>query len=94
MNMDFVMETSEFIQWIPEANTNLHILQVNNLPPYYLDLNRLGGKTRYDLLKKETDYLFEVNLPFSSVSSDYTEIVSSSLPFLYKLLKEIENKKL
>ena len=80
--------------WIPETNANLHILQVNNLPPYYLDLNRLEGKTRYDLLKKETDYLFEVNLPFSGVSSDYTEIVSPSLSFLNKLLKEIEDKEL
>ena len=47
-----------------------------------------------DYVSGETDYLFEVNLPFSSVSSDYTEIVSPSLPFLNKLLKEIENKKL
>ena len=94
MHMDFIMETPEFLQWIPETNANLHILQVNNLPPYYLDLNRLEGKTRYDLLKKETDYLFEVNLPFSGVSSDYTEIVSPNLSFLNKLLKKIEDKEL
>jgi hypothetical protein len=54
----------------------------------------LEGKNRYDLLKKETDYLFEVNLPFSGVSSDYTEIVSPNLSFLNKLLNKIEDKEL
>ena len=52
-------------------------------------MKRITGKTKYDLLKKDADYLFEINLPTSSISSDYTEIISPNLSFLKKLLKKI-----
>ena len=89
MKLDFLVSTSEFVKWIPSIKSNLHILQVNKIPPYYLDMKRITGKTKYDLLKKDADYLFEINLPTSCISSDYTEIVSSNLSFLKKLLKKI-----
>lgn len=89
MKLDFLVSTSEFVKWIPNIKSNLHILQVNKIPPYYLEMKRITGKTKYDLLKKDADYLFEINLPTSCISSDYTEIVSSNLSFLKKLLKKI-----
>jgi len=89
MKLDFLMDTSEFVKWIPCIKSNLHILQVNKIPPYYLDMKNITGKTKYDLLKKDADYLFEINLPSSTISSDYTEIVSPNLSFLKDLLKKI-----
>lgn len=86
VKMDFLLETDEFIKLIPFINGNLHLIQINNVPPYYLDLNRLKGKAKYDLLKKETDYLFEMELPYSP---DYTQIVSPNVEFLKKFLLTI-----
>ena len=88
MNLDFLMNTSDFVKWIPSIKSNLHILQVNKIPPYYLDMKKLTGKTKYDLLKKDADYLFEINLSSSFVSSDYTEIISPNLSFLKELLRK------
>ena len=89
LKLDFIMDTLEFIEWIPCIKNNLHILQVNKIPPYYLDLSRMNGKTKYDLLKKDTDYLFDINLPYSSISSDYVELVSPDLSFLKALLDKV-----
>ena len=89
LKLDFIMKTSEFIKWIPCINNNLHILQTNKIPPYYLDLDRMNGKNKYDLLKKDADYLFDINLSYSSISSDYTEIISPHLSFLEALLRKI-----
>ena len=83
------MNTSDFMERLPYIQDNLHIMQINKMPPYYLNLNRIKGKTRYDLLKTETDYLFEVKLPFSSISSDYTEIVSPNLDFLIRIKEKL-----
>lgn len=89
VNMEFLMNTSDFMERLPYIQDNLHIMQINKMPPYYLNLNRIKGKTRYDLLKTETDYLFEVKLPFSSISSDYTEIVSPNLDFLIGIKEKL-----
>lgn len=89
LNLDFIMDTLEFIKWIPCIKNNIHILQVNKIPPYYLDLGRMTGKTKYDLLKKDADYLFDINLPYSSISSDYVEIVSPNISFLKSLLDKV-----
>jgi hypothetical protein len=55
------------------------------LPPDFLDLKRLKGKTRYDLLKKECDFLFEIDLP-SAV--DYGTLVSANKDYLIDLLND------
>lgn len=89
LKLDFIMNTSDFIKWIPCIKNNLHVLQTNKIPPYYLDLERITGKAKYDLLKKDVDYLFDINLPYSSISSDYTEIISPNLSFLNALLEKV-----
>lgn len=86
VKMDFLLETSEFLKLIPHINTNLHLIQVNNIPPYYLDIKRINGKVKYELLKKEADYLFEIELPYNS---DYTEIISSDIRFLERVISSL-----
>lgn len=89
MCMDFLMSTSDFLEKLPYIKNTLHIVQINKKPPYYLDPNRIKGKIWYDLLKKDTDYLFEIELPCSSLVADYTEIVSSKFDFLDGIKKNI-----
>lgn len=89
VSMEFLMKTSDFLERLPYIKDNLHIIQINKIPPYYLDMNRIKGKTRYDLLKKETDYLFEIKLPYSSASSDFTEIISPDIKFMNRILNKV-----
>ena len=91
VSMEFLMKTSDFMERLPYIKENIHIIQINKMPPHFLDLNRIKGKTRFDLLKKETDYLFEIKLPHSSVSSDYTEIISPNIEFMNRLLEKISS---
>lgn len=41
------------------------------------------------LWKKDTDYLFEIELPCSPLIADYTEIVSSDFNFLDRIKNNI-----
>jgi hypothetical protein len=61
------------------------LIQINKMPPYFLDLKRLNGKTRYDLLKRECDFLFEIDLP-SAV--DYGTLISTNKDYLADLLND------
>lgn len=89
MSMDFLMNTSDFLEKLPYLKSNLHVVQINKIPPCYLDPSRIKGKTWYDLLKKDTDYLFEIELPCSPLIADYTEIVSSDFNFLDRIKNNI-----
>lgn len=84
IQMEFLINTDEFIRLIPFIKQTINIIQTNKLPPYYLNLNRLTGKGKYDLLKKEVDYLYELDVPGAS---DYITIISPNIEFL-KSIKE------
>lgn len=84
IQMEFLISTQEFIKLIPFIKQTINIIQTNKLPPYYLNLNRLKGKGKYELLKKEIDYLFELDVPGAS---DYITIISPNIEFL-KSIKE------
>lgn len=86
LQMEYLLETQKFIKLIPCFKRDIHIVQLNKIPPYYLSFNTLKGKSRYDILLKETDYLFEINLPSSP---DYTEIVSPNREYLEKLINSL-----
>ena len=63
ITFDFVMAASDFKELLPKLTPpDILLVQLNTLPKYYLDLGRITGKTRYELLSKECDYLFEVEL--------------------------------
>lgn len=83
VRFDFILETEEFKQLLPDWNGGIEIVQMNKYPPNYLDIYKIKGKTRFELLKNECDYLFELSIP---TSADYGEIISSDLEFLQSVL--------
>lgn len=83
LQFDFVMPTNEFTQILPSIKDGVTLVQMNKLPKEYLDINRLKGKTLYDLLKNECEYLFELDIP---VPTDYGTIVSPDRNYLQTLL--------
>ena len=82
---EFLMKTSDFLIQKPRLKGELHIVQVNKIPPYYLNREMIKGNKWYDLLKEEADYLFEIIFPGSP---DYTEVVSPDRLFLENLLEK------
>lgn len=83
IHFDYVVSTEEFKKQLPALSTGIYLIQLNQLPSYYLNPNTIKGKTRYDLLAKECDYLFEIDLP---QATDYGTLVSSNRDYLQSLL--------
>lgn len=88
IEMEFLIETDKFIELIPFINQTIKIVQTNSIPPAYLDLKRLTGQSRYNLLKDKIEYLFELEMPGAV---DYAPIVSSDIEFLKELIKKFAN---
>jgi hypothetical protein len=82
ITFDFVMPTSEFGKVLPMLSPGITLIQLNELPKYYLDLKKIDGKTRYELLRKECDYLFEIDLPSAT---DYGTLISPNKKWLESL---------
>ncbi len=78
-----IMPTSAFKELLSKLTPSITLVQLNVLPKYYLDLGKVKGKTRYELLSKECDYLFEIDLPSAT---DYGTLVSSNKDWLESLL--------
>ena len=87
IKMDALIETEDFFQFIPSISSTIKIIQTNIEPPYYLNLDNLSGKSRYDLLKSKIDYLFELDMPGAI---DYSPIVSPNKEYLEKLLIKLK----
>ncbi|PKK36511.1 hypothetical protein BWI96_11695 [Siphonobacter sp. SORGH_AS_0500] len=83
VNFDFILPTPEFLELLPTLDKGINLVQLNRLPPAYLDPQRIQGKTRYDLLKRECDYLFELYIPSAT---DYGTLVSHERSWLESLL--------
>jgi hypothetical protein len=79
MKMESLVPTDIFLKLIPSISQTIKIIQTNTAPPYFLNLENIHGKTRYNLLKKHLDYLFELDMPGAS---DYTPIISPNKAFL------------
>lgn len=86
IKMEFLLETEDFINYIPSMSQTIRIIQTNIEPPYYLNLDNLRGKGRYDLLKSKVDYLFELEMPGAS---DYSTIISPNREYLEMILNLI-----
>lgn len=84
IKMEYLIETKNFLTLLPSIKGSVLIVQTNVIPPYFLDLSRLQGKTRYDILKSSIDYLFEIVLPGTA---DYTPIVSPDKKFLEEVIE-------
>ena len=83
IKFDFVMPTNDFKAILPKVGPGITLTQLNSLPKYYLDPTNVTGKTRYDLLLKECDYLLEIDIP---AASDYGTLVSCNKEYLQALL--------
>ena len=89
LSFDFILTTEEFKKIMENWKGEIHLIQMNNLPPYYLDLENLNGNKRSEMLEKECDYLFEVDIPSAT---DYGILTSPNKDYLQSLLdnKEID----
>ncbi|GAB2801146.1 hypothetical protein GCM10027275_54020 [Rhabdobacter roseus] len=83
ISFDFIVPTNDFRSLLPNIGPGITLIQLNELPKYYLNPANIKGKSRYDLLLKECDYLFEIDLP---CATDYGTLVSSNRQFLQSLL--------
>ena len=86
INMEYLIETHSFLELIPFIRNGVKLIQTNITPPHYLNMDRLKGKGRYDLLKSRIDYLFEICMP---MAIDYAPIVSPNLTFLENVIKKM-----
>jgi len=83
LKMDFLVETADFFRLIPYISQSIKLYQIDEKPTHYLDLKRINGRRKYDMLKKEVDYLFEIEIPYPA---DYAPIVSPDKEFLQSIL--------
>ena len=79
MNTDPTEKFSEILQ---NLDAGVHVIQLNEIPPDYFDLDKIKGKERYKLLA-ESDWLFEFDVP----GNDYGQIASSKEELLRSLLR-------
>ncbi|MXV53365.1 hypothetical protein GS399_20600 [Pedobacter sp. HMF7647] len=87
LTFDFILTTDEFENIMTGWKGGIELIQMNNIPPYYLDLNKVIGNKRYEILEKECDYLFEVDIPSAT---DYGTLISPSRKYLQSLLDNPE----
>lgn len=88
IEMEYLIETSDFLNLTPFINQTINIIQTNIIPPYYLDLKRLSGYAKYSLLKQKVDYLFELEMPGAI---DYASIISPHKIFLENVIGKFAN---
>jgi hypothetical protein len=87
VNFEFVLPTEEFKKIMTDWKGGIELIQMNNLPPHYMDLNKVKGNKRYEILEKECDYLFEVDIPSAT---DYGTLISPKRDYLQSLLDNPE----
>lgn len=85
IKMELLYKTEDFLKIIPSISRSVKLIQTNIEPPYYLDLSKLNGVKKYNLLKEKADYLFDIDMP---KASDYTPIISQSKEYLENLIKK------
>ena len=83
LTFDFILTTDEFKKIMGDWKGGIELIQMNNIPPYYLDLDKVKGNKRYEILEKECDFLFEVNIPSAT---DYGALISPNREYLQSLL--------
>lgn len=86
IEMEYLVETSDFLQLIFNIRKTVKIIQTNIIPPHYINIKQLSGKGMYDLLKNKIDYLFELEIPGAV---DYAPIISPHVDFLETVIKKI-----
>lgn len=49
LTFDFILMTKEFKNIMYNWKGGIELIQMNKIPPYYLDLNKIKGERRYDI---------------------------------------------
>jgi len=80
---DCVMPTNNFKAILSKARHGITLIQLNELPKYYLNPATTREKIKYEILLKGCDYLFEISIPSAT---DYGTLVSFNRDFLRSLL--------
>ncbi|QES87355.1 hypothetical protein [Rhizosphaericola mali] len=83
LNFDFIMETSAFKDIMKDLTGGIELIQMNKIPPYYLNLDIIKGKQRFNILQNNCDFLFEVDIPSAT---DYGTLISPNKDYLESLL--------
>lgn len=83
IKMEALLNTADFLKYIPSISQTVKIIQTNIEPPYYLNLENFSGKAKYDLLKSKIDYLFELDMPGAI---DYSSLISPNRDYLEHLV--------
>ena len=83
LTFDFILPTEEFKKIMQDWKGAIELIQMNKIPPYYLDLDKVKGNKRYEILQQECDYLFEVDIPSAT---DYGTLISPNKEYLELLL--------
>ena len=83
LTFDFILTTDKFKSIMTNWKKGIELIQMNNIPPYYFDLNRIKGNKRYEILQNECDYLFELDIPSAT---DYGTLISSNKEYLQSLI--------
>ena len=83
VKFDFILKTEEFKKIMTTWASGIKLIQMNRIPPYYLNLDKIKGHQRYEKLKTECDYLFEVDIPSAT---DYGVLISPDKEYLQSLL--------
>jgi hypothetical protein len=93
ISFSYILPINDFREILPEVGPGITLAQVNQMPAHYLNPSTIKGKTRYDLLLKECDYLFEIDIPSAT---DYGTLISSNKNYLQSIIdnKEINWKDL
>lgn len=93
VSFDFIVPTKELRALMPFLKNGITLSQINHIPKDYLNPEKIKDKTFYELLSKECDYLFEVDIPSAT---DYGTLISPQKNYLQFLLdnKEIDWKNL
>lgn len=84
--MELLIKTADFLNEIKNISQSVKLIQTNIEPPYYLDLDKLKGASKYNLLKEKVDYLFDIDIP---AATDYAPIISPNKKYLESLIKKL-----
>lgn len=87
VTFDFIFTTDEFKNIMANWKGGINLIQMNHIPPHYLDLNKVMGSKRYEILEKDCDYLFEVDIPSAT---DYGTLISPNKEYLQSLIDNSE----
>jgi hypothetical protein len=85
--MKYLISTKDYVALIPQINQSINIIQIIGVPQYFINVEKLEGKAKCDLLKQKVDCLFEFEMP---CQPDFSPLISPNKAFLDKVLERIK----